>query len=343
MRKLLNTLYITIPEAYLSLKGENIVVQKDREVIGRVPLHNLEAICTFGYQGASPALMDACVERNIAITFLKSNGRFRARVIGPSNGNVILRKAQYRISDDEEKSAMIAKHFLIGKVFNSKWVLERVTRDHALRVSVIKFKDKSAYLTETMQQLLSVNDLDNLRGIEGNAASTYFSLMDDMILQQKKDFFFNGRNRRPPMDNVNSLLSLAYTLLAAEVGSALEAVGLDAYVGFLHRDRPGRMSLALDMMEELRSIFADRFVLSIINRKQIQPSDFVKKESGAVLLTDDARRKVLSLWQKKKDEKITHPFLKEKISWGLVPHSQALLLARFIRGDLDAYPPFLWK
>lgn len=343
MRKLLNTLYITLPDVYLALKGENIVLIKDDEAIGRVPLHNLEAVCTFGRQGASPALMAACVERDIAIVFLTSSGRFRARVIGPSNGNVVLRKTQYRISDDKEKSAHIARHFLIGKIYNSKWMLERMTRDHALRINVEKFKNTSVYLTESMQQLLNIDELEVLRGIEGNAASAYFSLMDDMILQQKETFYFKGRNRRPPLDNVNALLSFVYTLLAADVGAALETVGLDAYVGFLHRDRPGRMSLALDMMEELRSVYADRFVLSLINMKQVRASDFMKKESGAVLMSDNSRKEILQLWQKKKDEKITHPFLKEKISWGLVPHAQALLLARFIRGDLDAYPPFLWK
>lgn len=343
MKKLLTTLYITIPDAYLALKGENLSIIKDDESIARVPLHNLEGICTFGRQGASPALMAACIERDIAITFLTTNGRLRGRVIGPSNGNVVLRKTQYRISDDEKKSAEIAKHFLVGKLYNSKWTLERMTRDHGLRIDVEKFKKTSTYLTESMQQLLSIDDLEMLRGVEGNAASAYFSLMDDMILQQKEDFFFKGRNRRPPLDNVNALLSLVYTLLATDVGAALEAVGLDAYVGFLHRDRPGRMSLALDMMEELRSVCADRFVLSLINKKQVQPSDFVKKESGAVLLTDEARKKIFELWHHRKDEKLTHPFLKEKISWGLVPHAQSLLLARFIRGDLDAYPPFLWK
>ncbi|AOZ91808.1 type I-C CRISPR-associated endonuclease Cas1c [Paenibacillus crassostreae] len=343
MRRLLNTIYVTTPDAYLALKGENVLIIKDDETIGRVPLHNLEAICTFGHQGASPALMAACVEQNIAIVFLTSNGRFRARVIGPSNGNVVLRKTQYRISDDEQKSAHIARHFLVGKLYNAKWTLERMTRDHALRIDVEKFKRVSAHLTESMKQLMTIDDLEVLRGVEGNAASAYFSLLDDMILQQKQDFFFKGRNRRPPLDNVNALLSFAYSLLSTEVGAALEGVGLDAYVGFLHRDRPGRMSLALDMMEELRSVYADRFVLSLINLKQVQASDFLKKESGAVLMTDDARKKILQLWKDKKEEKITHPFLKEKISWGLVPHAQALLLARFIRGDIDAYPPFLWK
>ena len=343
MKKLLTTLYITMPDAYLALKGENISIIKDEKSIGRVPLHNLEGICTFGRQGASPALMAACIERNIAITFLTTNGRFRARVIGPSNGNVVLRKTQYRISDDEKKSAVIARNFLVGKLYNSKWTIERMTRDHALRINVERFKNTSAHLTESMKQLMTIDDLEVLRGIEGNAASNYFSLMDDMILQQKEDFFFKGRNRRPPLDNVNALLSLVYTLLASDVGAALESVGLDAYVGFLHRDRPGRMSLALDMMEELRSVCADRFVLSLINKKQVQASDFIKKESGAVLMTDEARKEIFKLWHARKDEKITHPFLKEKISWGLVPHAQALLLARFIRGDLDAYPPFLWK
>ncbi len=343
MKKLLTTLYITLPDAYLALKGENISVIKDDQSIGRVPLHNLEAICTFGRQGASPALMAACIERNIAITFLTTNGRIRGRVIGPSNGNVVLRKTQYRISDDDKKSAEIAKYFLVGKLYNSKWILERMTRDHGLRIDKEKFKKASVYLTESMNELMTIDNLEVLRGIEGNAASTYFSLFDDMILQQKDAFYFKGRNRRPPLDNVNALLSLTYSLLATDVGAALESVGLDAYVGFLHRDRPGRMSLALDMMEELRSVYADRFVFSIINKKQIQSSDFIRKENGAVLLTDEGRKKVFELWHKKKDEKITHPFLKEKISWGLVPHAQALLLARFIRGDLDGYPPFLWK
>ena len=343
MRKLLNTLYITIPDAYLALKGENVAIIKDEEAIGRVPLHNLEAICTYGHQGASPALMAACVERDIAITFLTSSGRFRARVIGPSRGNVVLRKTQYRISDDEKESAKIARHFLVGKIYNAKWTLERMTRDHALRIDVEKFKSKSAYLTESIHQLMKVDDLEVLRGIEGNAASAYFALMDDMILQQKEDFFFKGRNRRPPLDNVNALLSFVYTLLASDVGAALETVGLDAYVGFLHRDRPVRMSLALDMMEELRGVYADRFVLSLINKKQVQASDFLQKESGAVIMKDEARREIVQLWQKKKEEQITHPYLKEKISWGLVPHAQSMLLARFLRGDLDAYPAFLWK
>lgn len=343
MRKLLNTLYITMPNAYLALKGENVTIIVDEEAIGRVPLHNLEAICTYGHQGASPALMAACVKMDISITFLTSSGRFRARVIGPSRGNVVLRKTQYRISDDEKESAKIARHFLVGKIYNAKWTLERMTRDHALRIDVEKFKSKSAYLTESMHQLMLGDDLEVLRGIEGNAASAYFSLMDDMILQQKEDFFFKGRNRRPPLDNVNALLSFVYTLLAADVGAALETVGLDAYVGFLHRDRPGRMSLALDMMEELRGVYADRFVLSLINKKQVQASDFLKKESGAVIMKEEARKEILQLWQKKKEEQITHPYLKEKISWGLVPHAQAMLLARFLRGDLDAYPAFLWK
>ncbi|MEK3936850.1 type I-C CRISPR-associated endonuclease Cas1c [Sporosarcina sp. FSL W7-1349] len=343
MKKLLNTLYITLPDAYLALKGENVVIVQDEEVIGRVPLHNLEAICTFGRQGASPALMAACMEKSIAITFLSTSGRFRGRVIGSTKGNVTLRRTQYRFADDEEKSTEISKHFLIGKLYNAKWSLERITRDHALRIDLEKFKTKSAFLSESIQQLTVADNLEVLRGIEGNAASAYFSVMDDMILQQKEDFFYKGRSRRPPLDNVNALLSFVYTLLASDVGAALETVGLDAYVGFLHRDRPGRMSLALDVMEELRSVYADRFVLSLINKKQVQASDFLKKESGAVIMTDKARKEILQLWQKRKEEQITHPFLKEKISWGLVPHAQAMLLARFLRGDLDAYPPFLWK
>ncbi|MBK3496454.1 type I-C CRISPR-associated endonuclease Cas1 [Viridibacillus sp. YIM B01967] len=343
MRKLLNTLYITTPDIYLSLNGENIVITQESNQLGRLPLHNLEGVCTFGHAGASPALMHACAERNISLTFLSRSGRFLARVIGESKGNVVLRKTQYRISDNEMESAKVARNFIFAKVSNQKWILERVTRDYPMRVDVPVFKETSKYLSEMMRKILNTNDLDQLRGFEGQAASSYYKLFNEMILQQKDDFYFITRNRRPPTDNVNALLSFSYTLLANDVAAALESVGLDAYVGFLHRDRPGRASLALDLMEELRGVVADRFVLSLINKKVIQSKDFLKKENGAVLLTDDARKKFLKAWQERKQEQLTHPRLKEKITWGLVPYTQALLLARFLRGDSDEYPPFLWK
>ncbi|MBY0014419.1 type I-C CRISPR-associated endonuclease Cas1c [Paenibacillus typhae] len=343
MKKLLNTLFVTTPEAYLSLDGENVVVKKDDAVLQRYPLHNLEAICTFGYTGASPALMGQCAERNIGLTFLTRNGRFIARVTGESRGNVVLRKEQYRISDDERRSALLARNMILGKIYNAKWILERATRDYALRLDIGKLKKVSASLSEIMKTVRDVQDLAILRGLEGTAAVQYNSVFDDLILQQKADFYFHGRNKRPPLDNVNALLSFAYTLLSNDMTAALEGVGLDAYVGFMHRDRPGRASLALDMMEELRGIYADRFVLSLINKKQVQAKGFQRKDNGAVIMDDSTRRQVLIAWQEKKQEKISHPYLNEKISWGLVPHVQALLLARTLRGDLDEYPPFLWK
>lgn len=334
---------MTSPDVYLSLDSENIVVIKDNETIGRYPLHNLEAICSFGYSGASPALMGECAKRNIALTFMTSNGKFLASVIGESRGNVVLRKEQYRISDDEKRSAIVSRNFILGKLYNSKWILERATRDYPLRIDMPKFKTITASLTEIMQLIRKVEDLDELRGFEGSAAVQYNSVFDDLILQQKEYFYFNGRNKRPPLDNVNALLSFAYTLLTNDTKAALESVGLDAYVGFLHRDRPGRASLALDLMEELRSVFADRFVLSLINKKVVNETGFTRKENGAVIMDSDTRKKVLVAWQERKQEKIQHPYLNEKISWGLVPYAQALLLARYIRGDLDEYPPFFWK
>ncbi|WP_413375394.1 type I-C CRISPR-associated endonuclease Cas1c [Alkalihalobacillus sp. 1P02AB] len=343
MRKLLNTLFINQTDVYLSLDGDNVVLLKDENKLGRVPLHNLESIVTFGYTGASPALMGYCADRNISITFLTMNGRFLARVIGQSRGNVTLRKKQYRISDHETASAQISRNFIIGKIFNNKWMIERMTRDYPLRLDIQKFKEVSRQLSTIIEEVRICEDLERLRGLEGQAAISYNRLLNQMILQQKEDFSFKGRSRRPPLDNVNALLSFAYTMLANDTAAALEGVGLDAYVGFLHRDRPGRASLALDVMEELRGVYADKFVLSLINKKIVNKDDFSKKENGAVIMTDEARKKFLTAWQNKKQEKITHPFLGEKITWGLVPHAQALLLARYLREDLDEYPPFLWK
>lgn len=343
MKKLLNTLFITTSNVYLTLKGETVVVSLEEQILGRIPLHNLEAICTFGYAGASPKLMYACAEHNISLTFLNAHGKFLARVIGESKGNVVLRKTQYRVSDNEVESAKIARNFIFAKIANQKWMLERATRENPMRIDVPAFKQISKRLTDDLEKILACTDLEQLRGLEGQAANAYFSCFDQMILQQKEAFFFKIRNRRPPTDNVNALLSFTYTLLAKDVAAALEAVGLDAYVGFLHRDRPGRASLALDVMEELRGIVADRFVLKLINKKMITAKDFIQKEDGAVILTDDGRKKFLQAWQERKQETLMHPFLKEKINWGLVPHAQAMLLARFLRGDLDQYPPFMWK
>jgi CRISPR-associated protein Cas1 len=343
MKRLLNTLYVNQPDVYLSLDGDNIVLLKEDDVLARLPLHNLESIVTFGYTGASPALMGYCAERNISLAFFTRSGRFLARVIGESKGNVVLRKRQYLLSEDEAASARIARNFLIGKLFNHKWMIERMIRDYPMRIDSVKFKEVSQQLSAIMLEMRACEDLEQLRGLEGQAANSYYRVFDRMILQQKEDFPFDGRSRRPPLDPVNAMLSFAYSLLAVETAAALEGVGLDAYVGFLHRDRPGRASLALDLMEELRGIYADRFVLTLINKREIGKDDFVRKENGAVIMTDEGRKKFLKAWHERKQEQIVHPYLDEKIAWGLVPHVQALLLARFLRDDLDEYPPFLYK
>ncbi len=343
MKKLLNILYVTTPDVYLSLDGENVVLTKKEAELGRIPLHNLQGIIAFGYTGASPALMGACPQRNISLSFLTMHGRFLARVVGETNGNVLLRKEQYRISEDPELRLQYAKNFIKGKIYNTRWSIERTMRDYALRLSMEPLERASQFLKATLQNIQSCTTPEQLLGMEGEAASVYFRIFDDMILQQKEEFYFHGRNKRPPMDNVNAMLSFVYTLLAHDVSSALEAVGLDSYVGFFHRDRPGRNSLALDLMEELRSVYADRFVLSLINKQQIKADGFTTRENGAVVMEPDTRKKILMQWQARKDEALTHPYLNEKITWGLVPHIQAQLLARSIRNDLDEYPPFLWK
>lgn len=343
MKHLSNVLYITSPDAYLSLDGENIVIKKEESTSTRLPLHNLENVVCFNYQGVSPALMGACSERNIGLCFLTPNGRFLARVTGKVRGNVLLRKKQYEVSEKSDQCVPIALSFLFGKIFNSRKVIERGLRDHSMLLDVQTLSKASAFLKQTLNVLVQCKTIGELTAFEGSAAKVYFSVFDQLILQQRDDFYFKERSRRPPLDNVNSLLSFLYTLLTNEVASALEGVGLDPYVGFLHTDRPGRPSLALDLMEELRPVFADRLALSLINRKQIVGKGFTKKESGGILMDDDTRKTVLTAWQERKKEEIVHPYLKERISFGLIPHVQALLLARYLRGDLDAYPPFFWN
>ena len=343
MKHLGNVLYITTPEAYLTLDGENIVIKKDEQSFTRLPLHNLENIVCFSWQGASPALMGACAELSIGLCFLTPNGRFQARVTGRVKGNVLLRKRQYDISEKEADSRPIAASFLLGKIYNCRKVIERALRDHAMLVDQESLMGASTFLKETLKAIPSCHSTGNLMGFEGSAAKIYFGVFNHLILQQREAFFFKERSRRPPLDNMNSLLSFLYTLLANEVTSALEVVGLDPYVGFLHQDRPGRPSLALDLMEELRPVFADRLALSLVNRKQITAKGFIQKESGGILMDDDTRKAVLTAWQERKKEVILHPYLKERIPFGLIPHVQAMLLARHLRGDLDAYPPFFWS
>lgn len=343
MRHLLNTLFVTSEDVYLSLEGENVVVNRDKTAVGRFPLHNLQMIVCFSYAGGSPALMGACAERDIGLSFCTPRGKFLARTSGMSRGNVLLRRQQYRWADDPRQSCALAASFIFGKVHNARWSMERTRRDHKLRIDDAAFATVCDTHKELLGRILEVETPEELRGLEGAAANGYFQIFDQMILRQKEDFFFHGRNRRPPTDNVNAMLSFAYSLLANDCASALESAGLDAYVGFLHRDRPGRTSLALDLMEELRPCFADRFVLTIINNRILSGEDFEKSESGAVRMSDEGRRKFLKQWQERKQDTITHPFLEEKMPWGLIPYIQALLLARCLRGDLDGYPPFLWK
>ena len=343
MKQLLNTLFVTSEDIYLSLEGENVLANRDGEVVARYPLHTLQTIVSFSYSGASPALMGACAEKGIGLAFCTPRGRFLARACGESSGNVLLRREQYRIADDPHRSCAVARDMIFGKLSNSGASIQRTLRDHAPRVQNCGLEDAASQIRQLLPQVLAAADLEALRGLEGVGASAYFGVFDHMLLNRKEDFYFRGRNRRPPLDRVNAMLSFAYSLLAHDCASALESVGLDAYVGFLHQDRPGRESLALDLMEELRPCMADRFVLTLVNNRMIRPEDFQTQDSGAVLLTDDGRKKFLKAWQERKRDTLTHPYLSEKMSWGLIPYVQALLLARYLRGDLDAYPPFLWK
>lgn len=343
MRPLLNTLYVTLPESYLALNGENIVIKVDQKIKARFPIHNIESIVTFSDLGISPKLLEKCLQDGVTVIFLTRNGRFRGRILGETNGNVLLRKKQYRIADSDEQALVIARNFILAKVYNSKWQLERYIRDYPLRIDTERVREVSRDLNGYLIKIRSANDIPALRGFEGSAQALYFSVFNEMILNQKETFFFSERSRRPPLDPLNCLLSLFYTLLANDVAAALESVGLDSYVGYLHSDRPGRTSLALDLMEEFRAVIVDRFVLSAINRQVIGPGDFITEGNGAVILKDDSRKELFKLWQEKKQLELRHPFIEEKIQWGLVPHVQAMLLARHLRGDLDAYPPFFWK
>lgn len=343
MKKLLNTLYVTTEDAYLSLSGETVDVLFADDTHKQIPLHTLSGIVSFSYKGASPALMGKCAEKGILISFFTPHGRYLCDTGSCANGNIYLRRTQSRWADDQTKSFGVAKNMLIGKLHNAKYLLLHYMRDHPLQMDCEKVRLAADRIGTYMEALKTADDMDSIRGIEGNAAAEYFGVFNELILQNKNVFSFAGRSRRPPTDPVNCLLSFAYTLLAHECSSGLRSVGLDPFVGFMHADRPGRCSLSLDMMEELRSVFADRLVLTLINNRVVNEKSFIYRDNGAVILTDDARRRFLSEWQAKKREEILHPFLKEKMPWGLVPYVQALLMARFMRGDLDGYPPFLKK
>jgi CRISPR-associated protein Cas1 len=343
MKKLLNTLYVTTQGAYLSKDGETISVSIEREVKLRLPVHTIGGIVCFGNVMCSPFLMGFCAENGVGLSFLTEYGRFLARVQGKVSGNVLLRREQYRKADDEQFSANVARSMLTGKIANCRTVLQRSMRDHNEKIDVEEVATASKLMGDYVNRLGSSAGLDIVRGMEGDAARNYFSVFNQLITSQKEDFVFHDRNRRPPLDNVNCLLSFIYTLLMHDVRSALECVGLDPAVGFLHSDRPGRAGLALDMMEEFRPFMADRLALSLINLKQVQAKGFSRMENGAVLMTDETRKTVLVSYQERKREEILHPFIDEKIQIGLLFHVQAMLLARYLRGDLDGYPPFIWK
>jgi len=342
MKKHLNTLFVTFQGAYLAKDGETVAVRIEKEVKLRIPVHTLEGIVCFGNVGCSPFLMGFCAERNVSISFLSEYGRFLARVVGPVSGNVLLRREQYRRADDLEFSAQMGRAFLSGKLFNCRTVLQRVIRDHGNKIDSSAVEEAIKRLTTSIRQLQGEFDLDEIRGIEGDAAHVYFGAFDHLIIRNKEDFFFHQRSRRPPLDRINCLLSFLYTLVMHDIRSALECTGLDPSVGFLHRDRPGRPGLALDLMEEFRPM-ADRLALSLINLGQLQGKDFTISEAGGVRMKDKARKILLVSYQKRKQDIMQHPFLEKKLPLGLFFQIQALLLARYLRKDIDGYPPMIWR
>lgn len=340
MKHLLNTLYVTTQGAYLSKDGETVLVRVEHENKLRVPVHTLSGIVCFGQVSCSPPLMGFCAENQVALSYLTEQGKFLARVQGPVNGNVLLRREQYRRADSPESSAALARTLVQAKLANCRTVLLRGMREHGSNADL---EEATGRLARNIQVLELAQSVDAVRGVEGDGARNYFSVFDHLITTAKEHFYFRERSRRPPLDNVNALLSFLYTLLVHDIVGALEGVGLDPAVGFLHRDRPGRSGLALDLMEELRPVLADRLALSLINRRQVHEDGFEKAEAGGVVMDAPTRKEVLLAWQKRKQEEIQHPFLGERIPFGLAPHAQALLLARHLRGDLDAYPAFFWR
>lgn len=343
MKKLLNTLYVSTQGAYLRRDGECIVVEVEKQERLRTPIHMIGSVVCFGQVACSPPLLGFCAETGVTVSFLSENGRYWASVVGPVSGNVLLRRAQYQTSADPSQCVAIVRAIVAGKIANSRTVLQRALRDHSGKSELSRVENAVAWLSNRLRVLEITNTVDELRGIEGEAARTYFDCFNGMIVSQREEFVFRERSRRPPLDPVNALLSFLYTLLVHDVRGACESVGLDPQVGFLHRDRPGRPSLALDLMEELRAPVADRLALSLINLRQVSADGFRKDAAGGITMDDETRKTVLVAYQRRKQETLEHPFIEETAPVGLIPHLQAQLLARHLRGDLDGYPPFFWK
>ena len=343
MRKLLNTLYVSSQGSYLHRDGETVVVELEKKKVLQVPIHTLDGIVCFGNVLCSPFLLGFCAERDVSVSFMSEHGRFLAAVRGPISGNVLLRRQQYRMADDEKTTKEIAANVVSGKLANCRIVINRTIRDHATKANTDALKGASEKIDRIIDRIPRMTNTDEVRGLEGQAAAEYFKVFNHLIIDQKENFVFTERNRRPPLDEVNALLSFVYTLLAHDVRSALETVGLDPAVGFLHRDRPGRPGLALDIMEEFRPVIADRLVLSLINRRQVSKKGFTKAASGAVVMDENTRKTVLAEYQSRKQDKINHPYIDESVPIGLLFFIQANLMARYIRGDIDGYPPFFWR
>lgn len=341
MKRHLNTLFVTTEGSYLSKEGQAVRVKVEKETRMRVPLINLDGIVCFGRIHCSPVLLGACAEAGVRVSFMSQNGRLRAAVVGFTSGNVLLRRTQYRLADDAEATCRIARQIVAAKIANGRSVLLRAARDGKQDSAIAALKQTARSLVNPLEAVRKAQSTESVRGSEGEAAASYFAAFNEMLAGD--EFAMTGRSRRPPLDPANALLSFLYSMLCHDARSACEAAGLDAAVGFLHRDRPGRPSLALDLMEELRPFLVDRLVLSLINRRQVSPGGFRTTESGAVLMEDDTRKAVVTAYQKRKQDEITHPFLDEKTTVGLLVHLQARLLARHLRGELDEYPPFIWR
>ena len=340
MKRHLNTLFVTMQDSYLFKEGECVSLKHEDKVLGKIPLHTLQSIVCFGHVTCSQYLLGHCAELGVTVSWFTEYGRFLASMHGPTTGNVLLRRAQYRLSDSPEGSAKMARSFVVGKIAGCRTILMRQARATGEK----QLSEASDALAHVLHRLSAQNDLGTVRGLEGTAAQTYFNVFPLLIRQEcRSTIRFGGRSRRPPRDEANCLLSFFYSMLAHDVRSALEGVGLDPAVGYLHRERPGRPSLALDLMEEFRPYLADRLALTLINRQQIKAADFMKTEVGGYVLKEKARKDVLAAWQERKREEVEHPFLKERMTVGELFHVQAMLLARMIRGDMDAYPPFSFR